>query len=354
MIMRKFNNDYNEICHPKVLEYISDRSEEQISGYGEDDYCERARNMIRELCNCQTAEVQFLLGGTQTNLVLIAAALRPHQAVIAADTGHIYVHETGAIEATGHKVISASSNNGKIYPHQVEKIVLSQRLSPDAVHLPQPKMVYISNPTEYGTLYSLEELKQLSSLCRKLGLYLYIDGARLGYGLSARGNDVSLSDLSSLCDAFYIGGTKCGAMLGEALVIPNSVLAEDIRYIIKQRGAMLAKGWLLGMQFCALLEDDLYFKIALHANRCADMLRGYLVNAGYELYMPNTTNQVFAILPNSIIEPLSKKFTFAIWDTYDHSHTLVRFCTSWATREADVDILGAELKLLTHSTKEGI
>ena len=254
-----FNNDYAEGCHPKVLEALIKTNMEQAPGYGTDDHCRSAAERIRSLCKDSDLDVHFLVGGTQANLTVIDAALRPHQGVVGADTAHINVHETGAVEATGHKVLWLPGQDGKITAEQIRACVLEHRTNESFEHTVQPKMVYLSNPTELGTLYSLHELEEISSACRELGLYLFVDGARLGYGLEAKGNDVTLPDLARLCDVFYIGGTKVGALFGEAVVISNPALKEDFRYLIKQHGGMLAKGRLLGVQFEALLEGGLYF-----------------------------------------------------------------------------------------------
>ena len=345
--MIRFNNDYSEICHETVLNYISSRSAEQNAGYGMDDYCVKAADLIKKQCENEHVAVHFLVGGTQANLVLISAALRSYQAVIAAASAHIHVHETGAIEAVGHKIITLPSEDGKIAAKQVRDVVISHRNNADAEHTVQPKMVYISNPTEYGALYSLEQLQDLSNTCKELGLLLYMDGARLGYGLASKENDLSLKDIGQLCDAFYIGGTKVGALFGEAMVITNSCLAEDFRYIIKQRGAMLAKGWLLGMQFCALFENDLYFEIASSANRFADQIRECLKELGYKFFISGSTNQIFVILPDSLLANLSEDFSYCYWEQYDQNHSVVRFCTSWATKETEVQALCDKLIKLT-------
>lgn len=344
-----FHNDYNEICHPQVLKKLSDSASLQMTGYGIDPACEKAAALIRKKCENDQVSVHFLVGGTQTNLTVIAAALRPHQAVIGAESAHINVHETGAIEATGHKVILLPSADGKLTAAQVEKTVLGQSLAMDAEHIAQPKLVYISNPTEYGTTYRLDELKALSDLCKANQLLLYVDGARMGYGLMASDNDITLADYARLCDAFYIGGTKVGAMFGEAVVISNPAIAEDFRYLMKQRGGMLSKGWLLGLQFQALFEDELYFKISGHACRMADRLRAALKELGYPLYLENTTNQVFVTLPDSLLAELGASFSFADWEKPDDTHTTVRFCTSWATTEDNLNALCRELKRLSHS-----
>ena len=345
--MLLFHNDYNEVCHPAVLERMLALKHEQMPGYGEDPCCDSAAVKIRELCENDGLFVHFLVGGTQTNLSVIAASLRPYQGVVAADTGHINVHETGAIEATGHKVIALPHVNGKITADQVEKFVKEHYAAEDAVHMVQPKMVYISSPTELGTIYHKEELEALSAVCKENGMYLFMDGARLGYGLTASDNDVTLADLAHLCDVFYIGGTKVGAMFGEAVVISNPALAKDFRYMIKRQGAMLAKGWLLGIQFEALLENNLYFDISRKANVFADMIRNTLVQLGYPMQVDTTTNQIFPILPDKLLAELGKNFTFAEMGRVDDTHRTVRFCTSWATKEENVRALCDALKALS-------
>lgn len=343
--MYLFHNDYNETCHPAVLSKLAE-SNGPMSGYGVDGSCANAARLIREKCANDHLAVHFLVGGTQTNLTVITAALRPHQAVIAADTGHVHVHETGAIEATGHKIIPLPHVDGKISPKQVEETYLSQHLSADAEHIAQPKLVYISNPTEFGTTYSLQELTALSEICRKCGLYLFVDGARLGYALGADNYDVALADLARLTDVFYIGGTKCGAMFGEAVVISNPAIAEDFRYIIKQRGAMLAKGWLLGLQFEALMENDRYIEICRRADILADQLRETLMELGCQIVCTNKTNQVFVKLPGRVLHELGKKFTYTVWAQEADGYVTVRFCTNWATKKESVDGLCAELRKL--------
>lgn len=337
--MHLFHNDYNEICHPNVLKKMQDNIGIQMNGYGEDESCCRAAREIRRLCNCADAAVHFLVGGTQTNLTVIAAALRPHQAVLAADSGHIHVHETGAIEATGHKVIPLKSLGGKITSSQISSAVVAHWTDITHEHMPQPKLVYISQPTELGTMYSLMELESISEVCKKYGLHLFVDGARLGYALAAKGNDVTLPDLAKLADVFYIGGTKVGAMFGEAVVISNTELQQDFRYLIKQRGGMLAKGWLIGLQFEALLQDGLYLEIAAHADAMAACIRSALQDRGYPIAVPGTTNQVFAVLPDDFCRKIENEFTFSPWEKADDNHTLVRFCTSWATTRESVNAL---------------
>lgn len=342
-----FNNDYNECCHPAVFAKLNTYMAMQMPGYGMDHLCDEAAALIRRKCDAPNAAVHFLVGGTQTNMTIIAASLRPHQGVIAAETGHISIHETGAIEATGHKVITVPSNDGKVCCKLAAQVIENQRFSPDAEHIVQPKMIYISNPTEYGTLYSLAELQALSDLCRTHGLYLFVDGARMGYGLAAATNDITLADYARLCDVFYIGGTKVGAMFGEAVVISNPSIAEDFRYLIKQRGGMLAKGWLLGLQFLALLENDLYYEISAYADRLADQIRQTLTSLGYKIYLPDATNQVFVTLPDALLEKLGEEFTFANWEKFDDKHTTVRFCTSWATSQQNTEKLCEALRKLS-------
>ena len=337
--MTYFNNDYSEGCHSEVLQRLLETNMVQTPGYGMDEYCAAAADMIRKLCKNDSLAVHFLVGGTQTNLTVISAALRPHQGVIGANTAHVQVHETGAIEATGHKVMGLPSDDGKISAAQIESVVTAHFADEAAEHMVQPKMVYISNPTELGTIYTLSELEGISAACKKHGLFLFLDGARLGYGLTAKGNDVTMADLARLCDVFYIGGTKVGALFGEAVVISNSAIAEDFRYLIKQHGGMLAKGRLLGVQFSALLENDLYFKIAEHANHLADQLRNTLERLGYQLFVPGMTNQVFPVLPDALLEKLSESFSFSEQQRVDESHRAVRFCTSWATTQENMDAL---------------
>ena len=344
--MLYFNNDYAEGCHQSILDALVKTNMEQTLGYGEDDYCAAAREKIRKACSNDNLAVHFLVGGTQTNLTVIDAALRPHQGALCASSGHIHVHETGAVEATGHKVLTLPSTDGKITALQVEQAVLAHRADGAFEHIVQPKLVYISNPTELGTLYTKQELEELSAVCQKLGLYLFLDGARLGYGLMAKGNDLTMADIARLCDVFYIGGTKVGALFGKAVVIRNPALAEDFRYIIKQHGGMLAKGRLLGIQFDTLFTDDLYYKISAHADAMADRLRDTLAEIGAPLLVPGTTNQVFAILPDTLLEELAKTVTFSEQERVSDTHRAVRFCTSWATKAENVDTLCRKLKEL--------
>lgn len=342
-----FNNDYSEGCHPRILERLAETNFCQTPGYGMDAICASAADKIRKACGNDALYVQFLVGGTQTNLTVIAAALRPHQAAVGAVSAHINVHETGAIEATGHKVIALASADGKITADQIRQTAQAHITDEAFEHMPQPKLVYISNPTELGTIYSLEELEQLSAACKENNFYLFLDGARLGYGLTAKGNDVTLADIARLCDVFYIGGTKVGALFGEAVVFSNPAIAEDFRYMIKQHGAMLAKGRLLGLQFDVLFTDDLYFEISAHANRLADQLRETFAKVGFPMLVPGVTNQVFPVIPDRILDLLSEKFSFTQQERVDKDHRAVRFCTSWATKQENVDALCAEITRLT-------
>ena len=334
-----FHNDYSEGCHPKILEKLIATNLEQTPGYGEDHYCAAAAAKIKALCGREDLSVHFLVGGTQANLTVIDAALRPHQSPLCAVSGHINVHETGAVEATGHKVLTVPSADGKITADQVRNTVLAHRADASFEHMAQPKLVYISNPTEMGTLYTLAELEALSAVCRELGLYLFLDGARLGYGLAAAGNDVTLPDIARLCDVFYIGGTKVGALFGEAVVIRNPAINEDFRYMIKQHGGMLAKGRLLGVQFDALMTDNLYFDIASHANTLADRIRATLDSLKVPYLVPTISNQIFPILPDAVLAELTKEFSITEMERVDESHRCIRICTSWATTRENVDKL---------------
>ena len=341
-----FNNDYSEGCHQKVLDALIRTNLVQTLGYGEDEYCAQAAAKIKRLCGNEDLAVHFLVGGTQANLTVIDAALRPHQGALCPVGGHINVHETGAVEATGHKVLPQPTDDGKITAKQVRDAVISHRNESSFEHIVQPKLVYISNPTEYGTLYSLAELEALSATCHELGLYLFLDGARLGYGLMAEGYDVTMEDIARLCDVFYIGGTKVGALFGEAVVISNPALKEDFRYLIKQHGGMLAKGRLLGVQFDALMTDNLYFEIAGNAVRLADKIRATLDDLGVSYLVPGITNQIFPILSDKCLEELAKDFCFTEMERVSDTHRAIRFCTSWATTEENVDKLCTALKSL--------
>lgn len=341
--MIRFNCDYSEGAHPRILEKLAQTNLEQAPGYGQDTYCRQAADLIKSLCQTPQAEVHFLAGGTQTNLTVIAACLRPYQTVISADSGHINVHETGAIEATGHRILTVPEQNGKLTAEQIARCCKEHWLDDNPEFAPQPKLVYISFPTEYGTLYSKEELSAIRRVCDENNLFLFADGARLGYGLEASGNDVTLADLAACCDVFYIGGTKIGALLGEAVVIVNPKLQKDFRYFMKQKGAMLAKGRILGIQFLALFENGLYFKLSKHADDMAQIIRQACAECGFEFLYDSPTNQQFPIMPDDLIKQLEELYAFSHTKRLDHRRSAIRICTSWATRREDVEQLVADI-----------
>lgn len=334
--MLRFNCDYLEGCHPAILDALVQTNMEQTSGYGLDPHCEHAAQLVRDLFHCPKAAVHFLVGGTQTNTTVISAALRPWESVLSADTGHINVHETGAIEATGHKVIPLHGKDGRISAPQV---AVACALQGDDEHIVKPGMVYISFPTEVGTLYNLAQLKDLYLTCHQLGLYLFIDGARLGYGLSSPINDVTPEELARYCDVFTIGGTKVGALFGEAVVITNPELQPHFRYMIKQKGGMLAKGRLLGIQFETLLSENRYLSIAERAVLQAMRIRQALLDKGIPFYADSPTNQLFPIFTDTQSDTLSESFDFATWERLDESRAAYRICTSWATTDEAVEQL---------------
>lgn len=336
--MYSFKNDYSEGAHPRILNALLESNMEQVEGYGEDPYCIEAAGLIKKKIGREDIDIHFIPGGTQTNLTVISSFLRPHEAAIAANTGHILVHETGAIENTGHKVISIASSDGKLTPSLIKPALDAHTDE----HMVKPKLVYISNSTEIGTIYSKKELQELSKFCKENKLYLYADGARLGSALCSGANDIKLSDMGSLVDAFYIGGTKNGALIGEALVICRDSLKEDFRFFIKQKGAMLAKGKLLGIQFLELFKDDLYFDLAKHANDMANILKEGIKKAGYGFLIDSPSNQIFPILPNKLIEKLLKNFSFYVWEKVDEENSAIRLVTSWATnREYVLEFVAA-------------
>lgn len=341
--MIRFECDYCEGAHERIMQRLCETNMEQTPGYGEDAHCAHARELIKEACRAPEAEVHFLVGGTQANTTVITAVLRPHQGVISAVSGHISAHETGAIEARGHKALALPSADGKITAAQVRACYEEHWNDANHEHLVQPGMVYISHPTENGTVYTKAELEELYSTCRECSLPLFIDGARLGYGLAAEGSGLTLPDIAALCDVFYIGGTKVGALFGEAVVITNPELMRDFRYFIKQGGGMLAKGRLLGVQFEVLFEDGLYFEISRRAVELAQRLRRAFEDAGFPMLFDSPTNQQYPILPDELIEKLGKKYSFSFWQRVDESRSAVRFCTSWATREESVDALIADI-----------
>lgn len=341
-----FNNDYSEGAHPAILKKLEEINFEQNTGYGMDKYSEEARNHIRRVCSSPDMDVHFIAGGTLTNLIVVSSALRPHEGVISANTGHINVHETGAIENTGHKVLVIDSEDGKIKPAMVEKMCQAHYEDGDREHTVKPGMVYISNPTELGTIYLKRELDELREVCNKYNLYLFLDGARLGYGLCAEENDLTMADIASLCDVFYIGGTKVGALFGEAVCITNTNLKKEFRYLIKQKGALLAKGWIMGIMFLVLFEDSLYFKIADNAVKMAMRIKEAFNNKGIDFYCDSPTNQQFPILDNLQYDILKEKYLFSYIAKIDDNRHVVRFCTSFATRPENVYMLVRDIEKL--------
>ena len=336
--MLAFENDYSEGAHEKVLQRLLETNLEQLPGYGADHYCESAKEKIKEACGCPDADVQFIVGGTQTNQIVISSMLKPCEGVIAAETGHVSTHEAGAIECTGHKVLTLPHEAGKIGADVLDDWLHSFYEDENHEHMVFPGMVYISHPTEYGTLYTKGELAELSAVCSQYGIPLYLDGARLGYGLAAEETDVTLKDVAEYCDVFYIGGTKVGALCGEAVVFTKENMPLHFMTMVKQRGALLAKGRLLGIQFDALFTDDLYSEISRNAIVTADRLKQVLKEKGYEFYIDSPTNQIFVILENEKMEQLKQNVVFSFWEK-----KVVRFATSWATRMEDVEKLAALL-----------
>lgn len=341
--MIRFNSDYLEGAHPRILERLADTNMAQTPGYGEDMFCERARSTIRGLCDAPDADVHFLVGGTQANATVLTAALLPYQGVISADTGHIAVHETGAVEATGHKVIALRNTEGKLSAGQISEVCRLHFSDESHEHMVMPAAVYISSPTEVGTLYSRGELEALRAVCNQWGLILYMDGARLGYGLASPENTLDLPFIARVCDVFTIGGTKQGMLFGEAVVIRREALKKNFRYVVKQRGGMLAKGRLLGVQFEEMLKDGLYMELSRYAIGLAMKLRDALRALNVPVLVESPTNQQFPILPNVVLSMLAQKYSWATIERVDAAHTAVRFCTSWATRETDVDRLIEDL-----------
>ena len=337
--MLYFVNDYCEGAHPAILQKLLETNMEKLSGYGTDKYCDSAKEKIRKACSCPDAEVYFLVGGTQTNATIIASVLNRYEGVLAAQTGHVGCHEAGAIEYTGHKVLTLPEKNGKISAESITDYVETFYGDANHEHMVFPGMVYISYPTEYGTLYSKKELEELSSVCRKYKLPLFLDGARLIYGLVSKETDVTLHDIARLCDVFYIGGTKAGLLCGEAVVFTGKCMPKHFLTRVKQHGALLAKGRLLGVQFDALFTDDLYLAIGKNAIETAAVLKEGLKKKGYQFFIDSPTNQQFVVLENSRMEELKKDVQFGFWEKADDSHTVVRFATSWATRMEDVQKL---------------
>ena len=329
--MYSFANDYSEGACPKVLEALTNTNYNQTPGYGVDKYCLEAEKIIRNKVGNNDVDVHFITGGTPCN-VLAISLLKSYEAVICVESGHINVHETGAVEATGHKILSVKGVDGKITPEEIQKVVDGH----GDEHMVKPRMVFISNATEFGTIYTLDELKNIYKVCKDNNLYLYLDGARLSNALVASGNDITLKDICTYTDLFYIGGTKNGALLGEAMVIKNPELKPNFRYTIKQHNAMLAKGRVIGVSFIALMEDDTYLKNAKNANIMAQALKYILEQMGAKMYIDSSTNQIFPILENSLIEKMKRDYEFIVWDKYDRNHSVIRLVCSWATRKEDI------------------
>ncbi|CAH2713871.1 Low specificity L-threonine aldolase [Neobacillus rhizosphaerae] len=338
--MYSFKNDYSEGAHPSILNALIESNFEQEEGYGEDHYTRKAVELLKERIDLNDIDIHLLSGGTQTNLTALAAFLRPHEAAMAASTGHILGHETGAIEATGHKIISIEAEDGKLTPSLLIPVLDAHTDE----HMVKPKLIYISNSTEIGSIYKKNELEQLRDFCHENNLILFMDGARLGSALCSGENDLKLSDLPELVDAFYIGGTKNGALIGEALVICHDSLKEDFRYHLKQRGALLAKGRLLGIQFLELFRDNLFFDLAMHANKMAEMLRVELSKLNIKFLTQSPSNQIFPIVSNAVITELQRKYSFHIWEKVDSDHSAIRLVTSWATKEDKVAAFIEDLK----------
>ncbi len=340
--MLHFDTDYMEGAHPEILQRLVETNLEQTVGYGQDDYCREAKQLVRQACGDDTLDVHFLVGGTQTNSTVIDALLRQHEGVLAADTAHINVHESGAIEATCHKVLTLPSHDGKVRAGEVRSYIRQFYADETYEHMVAPGMLYISQPTEYGTLYSRSELEELHAICQEARIPLFIDGARLGYGLSSPACDITLQELPRLCDVFYIGGTKVGCLFGECVVARQGLLPHFFP-LVKQHGALLAKGRLLGLQFGTLFRDGLYLRIARHAVSLALRLKEGFRKAGFEPFIDSPTNQQFFTLPNEVMDRLAQHATFEVWGTRGETHTRVRFVTSWATKPESVEQLIALL-----------
>lgn len=334
-----FESDYTEGAHPKILERLNETNMIQASGYGHDEFCESAKNKIQKTINCPNAQIQFITGGTQTNQIVIDTMLKPFEGVVSAQTGHVNSHEAGAIEYTGHKVIPIPQHEGKIDGTELNDYLETFFSDGNNEHMIFPGMVYISHPTEYGTLYTKKQLTKISSVCRKNNIPLFMDGARLGYGIMAKSTDLSLEDIAGLCDVFYIGGTKCGALCGEAVVFTKNNMPQHFENLVKKHGALLAKGRLLGVQFDALFTDNLYLEISKNAIDTAEALKKALKEKGYRFLLDSPTNQQFVILENKFMEELKKSVKFNFWEKYDKDHTVVRFATSWSTKMENVEKL---------------
>ena len=341
--MISFESDYIEGAHPLILEALAKSNMESLSGYGSDKYTERTKEKIASACGLPEAQVFFLTGGTQTNQIVIDTMLAQYEGVVSAQTGHVSVHEAGAIEYTGRKVLTIPAHNGKMDANELDSFIKDFYADGNHEHMVFPGLCYISHPTEYGTLYSKEELTQISGVCHKHKIPLFMDGARLGYGLASRQTDVTLQDVARLCDVFYIGGTKVGALCGEAVVFTNKNMPAHFDHLVKKHGALLAKGRLLGVQFDTLFTDDLYFKISKNAIDRAEELKSAFSEKGYKFFIDSPTNQQFVILENSKMQELQKSVKFSFWEKYDENHTVVRFATSWATTSEKISELRSVL-----------
>lgn len=329
-----FLDDYSEGCHPDILARLTETNMSQQTAYGHDEYSEKARTLIRKHLGHNDVPIYFVSGGTLANLIIASSALKSHEAIISANSGHIALRETGAIEATGHKIIAVPCPDGKLTPESIETTLVSNAHYP---HMAKTRMVYISNATEVGTVYSRQELIALSELCKQRDLLLLLDGARIGAAVTADKSDLTLKDVCDLTDIFWIGGTKMGALMGEAIVIPNKMLADDFEFHVKQRGALLAKGRALGLQFQVLFENDLFLELSAYANKMARKLSSGIVACGFSLAADTQSNQVFPILPNPLIEKLKGKFDFYVWEPHDNQTSTIRLVTSWASVESQVD-----------------
>ena len=337
--MFSFESDYTEGAHPLILDALVRTNFEQLSGYGNDKYCDSAKEKIKKACGLEDAQVFLIAGGTQTNQIVVDTMLASYEGAISTTTGHIEGHEAGAVEFTGHKVLTVPHHLGKMDAGDLKNLLETFYADDNHDHMVFPGMVYISHPSEYGTLYTLDELTAISDICREYEIPLFLDGARLGYGLMSQGTDVNLKDIAKLCDVFYIGGTKVGALCGEAVVFTHNNAPKHFFTSIKQHGALLAKGRLLGVQFDTLFTDDLYFKIAKNAIDKADKMRKAFVEKGYKIFIETVTNQIFIILENTKMQELKKSVSFGFWEKYDDNHTVVRFASSWATTDEAVDKL---------------
>ncbi len=340
MTQYNFKNDYSEGAHPRILKALGRTNLIQAEGYGQDNYCSEAIEVIRQRIENPNADIHFVSSGTQANLIVISSILKPYESVIATTTGHIAVHEAGAIEATGHKVNIVETKNGKLNPQDIKPVINLH----DDEHMVKPKLVFISNSTETGNIYRKKELEDLSSFCKQNNLFLYLDGARLGSALTSEQNDLTLSELSNYVDIFYIGGTKNGALLGEAIVINNEQLKENFRFHLKQKGALLAKGRILGIQFLELFKDDLFFELGKHANSMAGKIAKGIEKFDYGFLTEPVSNQIFPILPSKLIEKLSKKYKFYVWNEVNDDNSAIRLVTSWATKEEIVDTFISDIE----------